>query len=270
MEVKIGHASIDENGRASGGAAGDQTGREVCTRTWYKKGWICVIRPKRKEAAEKIAKAMEQACANNNIGYDQGQRTTLFTQAKACGWNLSKITVPCETDCSALVAVCVNAAGIAVSKDIYTGNEKSALCNTGEFEALTASKYLNSDTYLKRGDILLSNGHTAIVLSDGKNGANEKACSGGTKSSSGAATSSTVEPAKSKDASLAGRYKVSAKDGLHIRAGAGKKKLSLGTIPNGQDVQCYGYYTEWENVKWLLVRYNSITGFCSGEYLKKI
>ena len=35
MSVKIGHASIDERGKARGGAAGDQTGREVYTRNWY-------------------------------------------------------------------------------------------------------------------------------------------------------------------------------------------------------------------------------------------
>ena len=29
MAVKIGHASIDENGKAQGGAAGDQTKKEV-------------------------------------------------------------------------------------------------------------------------------------------------------------------------------------------------------------------------------------------------
>ena len=110
---------------------------------------------------------MEQACANNKIGYDQSQRTTLYTQAKACGWDLSKITTACETDCSALVAVCVNAAGITVSKDIYTGNEKAALVNTGKFTVLTGSKYISSSTYLKRGDILLASGHTAIVLSNG-------------------------------------------------------------------------------------------------------
>ena len=34
MAVKIGHASIDENGKAAGGKAGDQTGREVCVRDW--------------------------------------------------------------------------------------------------------------------------------------------------------------------------------------------------------------------------------------------
>lgn len=167
MGAKIGHASIDERGKVSGGAAGDQTGKEVCTRSWYNKPWIAVIRPKSSETANKIAKAMEAAAANDNIGYDQSQRTTLYIKAKANNWNIAGIKSKCETDCSALVSVCVNAAGISISKDIYTGNEKSALLATGKFTAYTQSKYLTTDSYLKRGDILLANGHTAVVLSDG-------------------------------------------------------------------------------------------------------
>ena len=169
MSVKIGHASLDENKNAKGGNAGDQTKKEVCTREWYNKPWTSVIRPKNSAVAEKIAKAMEQACANDKIGYDQYQRTTLYAQAKANNWDLSKITTACECDCSSLVAVCVNAAGIAVSKDIYTGNELAALKATGKFDVYTTAKYISSDTYLKRGDILLGPGHTAIVLSDGIN-----------------------------------------------------------------------------------------------------
>ncbi len=174
MSVKIGHASMDERGKASGGAAGDQTGKEVCTRSWYNKPWIALIRPKNSTAAEKIAKAMEAACENDNIGYDQNERTTLYIKAKANNWNIAGIKSKCETDCSALVAVCVNAAGISVSKDIYTGNEKSALVATGKFTAHTESKYLATDNYLKRGDILLASGHTAVVLSNGS-----KAAAGG-------------------------------------------------------------------------------------------
>lgn len=169
MAVKIGHAFSDENGNAKGGVAGDQTKKEVKTQNWYKreKGWSCVIRPKDRNHADMIAKAMEQSCANNNIGYDQNQRTTLYTKAKAKDWDISKITAKCECDCSSLVAVCVNAAGIKVSKDMYTGNEKAVLKATGKFEILTASKYLTSSGYLKRGDILLGEGHTAVVLSNG-------------------------------------------------------------------------------------------------------
>ena len=171
MAVTIGHASIDENQKAKGGAAGDQTKKEVCTRSWYNKPWTSVIRPKDSAVAERIAKAMEQACANDKIGYDQNQRTTLYTKAKAVNWDLSKITTTCECDCSSLVAVCVNAAGITVSKDIYTGNEKSALAATGGFTVLTDTKYIGSSAYLKRGDILLGSGHTAIVLTDGASAA---------------------------------------------------------------------------------------------------
>ena len=167
--IKIGQASRDERGRYSGGIAGDQDGKEVAIREWYNRPWNKVLRCKDTAKAEKIATAMEKACRNDNIGYDQNQRTTLYSLAKANGWNIEDIKTPCETDCSALVAVCVNAAGIKVSGDIYTGNEANALLHTGEFELLTAPKYLLSDEYLKRGDILLYEfHHTAIALQDGR------------------------------------------------------------------------------------------------------
>lgn len=167
--IKIGHAGSDERGKYSGGVAGDQTGREVCIREWYNRPWNVVVRPKRPAVAQGIVKACKAACANDKIGYDQYQRTTLYTQAVAVNWDLSKITTPCETDCSALVAVCVNAAGVKVSKDIYTGNMVAALKSTGEFEILTASKYLTSDRYLCAGDILVYEGHhTAMALESGE------------------------------------------------------------------------------------------------------
>ena len=166
--IKIGQASRDERMRYSGGIAGDQDGKEVVIREWYNRPWNKVLRCKDSEKAEKIAAAMEDACRNDNIGYDQYERTTLYDFCKANGWNIKAVNKPCETDCSALVSVCVNAAGIRVSGDIYTGNEAAALLRTGEFELLSAPKYLLSDEYLKRGDILLYEfHHTAIALQDG-------------------------------------------------------------------------------------------------------
>lgn len=167
--IKIGQASRDERMRYSGGIAGDQDGKEVAVREWYNRPWNKVLRCKDSKKAEKIAKAMEKACRNDYIGYDQSQRTTLYSLCKANGWRIEDIETPCETDCSALVSVCVNAAGIKVSGDIYTGNEANALLKTEEFELLTAPKYLLSDEYLRRGDILLYEfHHTAIALQDGK------------------------------------------------------------------------------------------------------
>ena len=238
MAVKIGHASIDENGRISGGAAGDQTGKEVCTRDWYNKPWTMVLRPKNSTIAEKMATAMEQACANNNIGYDQNQRTTLYTYAKQAGWNLSKIGTKCETDCSALVAVCANAAGLSVSKDMYTGNEEKCLINTGMFTKLTDSKYIAQSAYLKRGDVLLSVGHhTAIVLSNG--------------SSAGASTSSSSSSAGNTSLSGTGIGTAVAKCNMNVRSGSSTSNSVLSTIGKGTAVEVLQVLSNgWYKIVW--------------------
>lgn len=171
MAVKIGHASIDENKKIKGGASGDQTGGEVCTRKYYKNQWNFVLRPKSASLAEKSAKACEDACANKNIGYDQNQRNTLYEQARKVDFDLSKITVPCECDCSSLMHVCALAGGANItygSNGAATINMKSRFTVNGEYEVLTDSKYLTSDKLLKRGDILVKEGsHTVMILEDG-------------------------------------------------------------------------------------------------------
>ncbi len=171
MAIKIGHASIDERGKASGGAAGDQTGGEVCIRTWYFSPWDVVLRPKSAELAEKSARACEAACANNKIGYDQISRNTLYRYAKLVDFDLSKITDACECDCSSLMHVCAIAGGAKLSYGInglVTWNMVEAFEASGDYEKLTEGKYINSDTYLKRGDILVkTSGHTAMALEDG-------------------------------------------------------------------------------------------------------
>lgn len=42
--AQIVHASINENGTTTGGKAGDQTGKEICTRSYYNKPWDYVLR----------------------------------------------------------------------------------------------------------------------------------------------------------------------------------------------------------------------------------
>ena len=169
--VKIGHASIDENRRIKGGSAGDQTGKEVCTRNWYTTGWDLLLRPKTKELAEKSAQACEKGCANNNIGYDQNQRNTLNTQAKKVGYDLSKITTKCECDCSSFMTVCALAGGANIeygSNAPTTSTMKTRFSVGGDYDVIIASKYLTSDKYLKRGDILVKTGsHTVMALENG-------------------------------------------------------------------------------------------------------
>lgn len=171
MVIKIGHASCGENKKIKGGSAGDQTSKEVCTRSWYNGGWQFVLRPKTSTLAEKSAKACEKGCANANIGYDQNQRNTLHTQAKKVKYDLSKITTKCETDCSAFMTVCAITGGANIeygSNGPTTSTMKSKFSASGDYSVLTDSKYLTSDKYLKRGDILVKAGsHTVMVLENG-------------------------------------------------------------------------------------------------------
>lgn len=171
MSVKIGSARIDENGKAHGGKAGDQTGKEVSTQNWYlnSKGWR-VYRAKNPAVSEKIAQCMERACANSAIGYDQYQRNTLYKEAEKFGFDTAKVTTPVETDCSALVRVCCAFAGIlGLPEGFRTGNMPGNLSKTGAFTELTGVKYQEQSTYLGRGDILVTktSGHTVVVLSNG-------------------------------------------------------------------------------------------------------
>jgi hypothetical protein len=163
--VIIGSARIDENGNSHGGKPGDQTGTEVSIQEYYNhsKGWV-VLRAKDDFAREAIARDMEWACANDNIGYDQYQRDTLYYAVKPLNFDISKLDKAVETDCSALVRVCVNYAGISVG-DFYTASELSTLMATGAFEEVNVAL----PGGLKRGDILVTKtkGHTVVALTNG-------------------------------------------------------------------------------------------------------
>ncbi len=171
MSVKIGHARIDENGKATGGEAGDQNGKELRIQNWYDGGWGFLARHKNPEAAGWIANACEAACANENIGYDQSGRNTLLRHAKAVYWDLTRVLSPCECDCSSLVTCCVMASGVQIwsgGNAPTTRTLRKVLEESGQFEILTGTEYLTDCTLLNRGDILCKPGsHTVIVLSDG-------------------------------------------------------------------------------------------------------
>lgn len=170
--VRISHASISENGTVNG-VKGDSTGKEVCIRDYYvyKYGWDLVLRPSA-DIADKVARNAEIIAKNNYVGYSQPDRNSLHTEAQRVGYDLDKIVTPCNCDCSSDATVCAIAAGVKSLE--YTSNApttrtmESAFLRTGKFTVLKESKYLTSDKYLMRGDILVSVGHhTVIVLDNG-------------------------------------------------------------------------------------------------------
>lgn len=159
--VTVGSARIDERGNANWGRAGDQTSREVATEPYYKHrlGWY-LLRPKEAAVANKLAQAMREGCANDNIGYSQSDRYGVLNNLKIYG-SIAKIKAKTNADCSSLVRACCIQAGILVS-DFNTSNELAVLEKTGAFHKAVI---VTNGTKLCAGDVLvtMTKGHTVIV-----------------------------------------------------------------------------------------------------------
>lgn len=164
MTVIIGSARIDERGKATGGAVGDQkqTSKpdykgEVSLQNFYvaSKGWY-VLHPKSDAHAIKIAEKMLTACNNANLGYDQANRDGVIK-------NGISTKTKTECDCSSLVRACVKEATGKDPGNFNTANEAAALEATGLFNGRKA--YTNGMT-LYTGDVLVTKtkGHTVIVV----------------------------------------------------------------------------------------------------------
>ncbi len=161
MKITIGSARIDENGKISGGAAGDQTGKEVCTQDYYmhSKGWY-LFRPKNAADADRLAASMSAACLNDLIGYDQSNRLDVINHVKKYG-SMAKIAEKTEADCGTLVRGCCIEAGFDPG-NFTTASEAAALSKTDKFEDKVS---VSTSTVLYNGDVLVTKtkGHTAIV-----------------------------------------------------------------------------------------------------------
>ena len=173
MAVMIAHASHDEKGKLSGGKAGDQTGREVCIRSWYNRPWSHVVRFASSLMREKVAYAMEASANNDRIGYNQNRRNTLLTYARQVGYDPKRVKTACETDCSALVSVACIYAGVPESV-LYKGGNLSTTANlrarlksTNAVTIYSSEDYTASQNKLMRGDILLYEGHHVAVVVKG-------------------------------------------------------------------------------------------------------
>ena len=135
-------------------------------------GWEYVFRPKDEAVAEKIAWLSTRTVMNGvHIGYSQNNsqypRTGLFDELKKQKTpDPMKITAKVNCDCSAKAGAVVYHAGVKDDRlrNMWTGNEREILMSTGAFVELTDPLLLELGTGLKRGDILLKTGHTAIAI----------------------------------------------------------------------------------------------------------
>lgn len=164
----ISNSGGDEKGGIKGGRAGDQKSEWVLKK-WYNRPWSVILRHPNQAVALEIAKLSIAAPLNAKIGYDQSQRTTYWNQLKTVGYDPSKITVPCEQDCSAGVSSNVKGVGFRLGVEalqkipICSSRNMRAQFTKAGFKALTEKKYLTSGKYLLPGDILLYERHHAAV-----------------------------------------------------------------------------------------------------------
>lgn len=235
MAVKIGHASIDEHGKVSGGKVGDQTRKEICIRDWYKKPWNVMLICTDSKIADKAADYMEAICKDDSYGYDQSQRTTGYESIKKNGVAKGKG----EFDCSSLVASCFKLAGLNVNVNCTTSNLRKALLATGKFKAYDDAAHLNTSSYAKRGAVYLSEGHHVVM-----------ALGSGSKASKSA----------SKPASESATYKVTA-SALNVRTGAGTEHAKVDLLYKGEKVKITKTKDGWGCIG---------TGWICMKYVKKV
>lgn len=158
MIVKIGHAA--------------DTDRGLIISNWYNKPWTFVLRPKRREMAEKMVTACRNIIASGKVGYSQQYRNSLWKALKSAGFDPLKLEGRSFCDCSSLMAVCAKLAGSGLNLDGVnaptTRTMKERFMATGDFDLLTDAKFTHSSDFLKAGDVLdVPNSHTVMALNDG-------------------------------------------------------------------------------------------------------
>lgn len=255
----ISNCGKDENGKYSGGIAGDQTGKEWHIIPWYNRPWNCVLRHPNKAVGELIASMAKSAAKNDNIGYDQFQRLTFWEQLKKASYKVSGIKTRCEADCSSGVCSIIKAVGyrknIKKLQDITitTTHYMRDMLKKAGFEVLTDSKYLTSDDYLLPGDILLNDSHhTATNLDKGS------------KVKSTTTSTSTTTTKK--------YVKVKTNGGtLFCRTQPNKSSKAVGSFKNGEKLTLIEKTNKtWYKVKGTSTENKTITGYCSTSWLKEV
>ena len=164
------HAVRDESGGIDGLIPGDQDKKEVRRQQYYARNdkgvsWAWVLRARDPQLAERIAHNMELIVDNDNIGYSQKHRMAWYNSTIANGGDITKARG--DGDCSSTVTGSTVLAGGNVPKNLSTKTMLNAFKASKQFEILTDAIYIQSSDYLRRGDILLRIGHTAVIADNG-------------------------------------------------------------------------------------------------------
>jgi hypothetical protein len=157
-------ASIGENGKATGGKKGDQTKKEVKVAPYYEFGQTWVIRFRSTSRGKKAGKAAKAMAENDNIGYNQNDRTSLFRECCKINWKIDKIHLieKCNCDCSELAVCAVNFAyGYPKLASNNTTYSLPDTCKSFSKNFKRADKAIRTKKF-KKGDLVGKRGHVII------------------------------------------------------------------------------------------------------------
>lgn len=164
--MKIIHAVSDENERARGGIAGDQTGKEIREAKWYDRPWAQYIECKDTDLAAHAVTIIKAICAGN-YGYNQDARWTGYDAICKYG-----IESGCgDFDCSSLVLSCYRLAGLSIKeKTGSTRDVAKILTATGKFKLSTDRADLSTADHARKGALFCTPGkHVCMCIEDGPN-----------------------------------------------------------------------------------------------------
>lgn len=159
-------ASIGSNGKVIDDLVGDQNGREVKIGEYYNFGQKWVIRFRSKKRGRKAAAATKMLARNNNIGYNQNNRKSLYIQCELINWDIDRIYQihPCDCDCSLLAVCAVNFAyGKSLLPYSLTTHSLPNIVNQYKTKFKRADNDIKSQRFHK-GDLVGKPGHVIINI----------------------------------------------------------------------------------------------------------
>lgn len=159
-------ASTGSNGKVIDDLVGDQNGREVKIGEYYNFGQKWVIRFRSKKRGRKAAAATKMLARNNNIGYNQNNRKSLYIQCELINWDIDRIYQihPCDCDCSLLAVCAVNFAyGKSLLPYSLTTHSLPNIVNQYKTKFKRADNDIKSQRFHK-GDLVGKPGHVIINI----------------------------------------------------------------------------------------------------------
>lgn len=170
MANKFAWASLNENGKTTGGKVGDQTGNEVKIGELYDFGQTIVIRFKNRKKARMASLMAWIIAKDNKVGYGQdlsgglASRAGLANECARIDFDVTKIRSidKCNADCSSFCAQLINLAfGKRIVQNFTTATmvSETVIKYPQKFEKLKYTKGMA----LKKGDFLLAEGNHVII-----------------------------------------------------------------------------------------------------------